>query len=120
MKHLLSIASRVVAETVAELRPGLRKTSPPIASPASSPSALTDVEKCNIRSKEAFELAIESAGLGADSIRELAFFFGVKKSTLHERMRRRRADLAPLPEWFTKLAEFAEFNRLNAIFRRQA
>lgn len=116
----VAAADRVVAETVAELRPGLRKTSPSLVPTASSLSALTDVEKCNIRSKEAFDVAIEGAGMGEDSVRALALFFGVKKSTLHERMSRRRTDLAPLPEWFQKLADFAEFNRLAAVFLRQA
>lgn len=105
------VADRVVSETVAELRPGIRKI---------SHSALTPEEQSNLRAKDDFDTAIEAAGLGNDSVRLLATFFGVKKSTLHERMSRRRTDLAPLPEWFTRLREYAEFRRLSAQFARQA
>ena len=110
-------ADREVEALVPELRPKrLRMAAPPVA----LSSALSPEELCNVRAKEAFDVAIESAGLGEETVRKLATFFGVKKSTLHERMSRRRTDLAPLPEWFTKLADYAEFNRLCAVFLRQA
>lgn len=114
----LAIADRVVSETVAELRPGLHKVSS--ARPSFDESALSSEEKCNIRSKELFEDAIARAGLADHSVRDLALWFGVKRSKLYERMSRRRKDLAPLPEWFARLDSFIEFNRLNAIFARTA
>lgn len=117
MKPLdIARADRALTDIVG---PGLRKVSAPPAADAGL-STLTELERSNLRSKEAFDVAIESAGLGEETIRGLAMFFGVKKSTLHERMSRRRPDLAPLPEWFAKLADYAEFNRLAAVFLRQA
>lgn len=100
-----------MSDAVAELRPGIRKV---------SHAALTADEQSNLRAKDDFDQAIEAAGLGNDSVRLLAKFFGVKKSTLHERMSRRRTDLAPLPSWFAKLRDYAEFRRLSAQFARQA
>jgi hypothetical protein len=107
-------AERIVADLAG---PGLRKARTPVVDDT---SALSEMERSNLRSKEAFVVALEGAGLGEDSIRTLAAFFGVKRSTLFERMSRRRTDLAPLPEWFAKLADYAEFNRLCAVFLKQA
>lgn len=110
-------AIRADREIAPIVRGGPRKCSPP---PAIDDSALTDLERSNLRSKEAFEDRIVVADLGDQSVRDLALFFGVRRSKLYERMCRRRPDLAPLPEWFQKLDDYIEFNRLHAIFVRSA
>jgi hypothetical protein len=81
---------------------------------------LTPEQAANVAAKDLFAARIIEA-LGADeSVRDLALFFGVKRSTLHERMRAARTDLAPLPEWFEKLENYAQFERLAAEFLRTA
>lgn len=118
MKHLRAFvaAGKVVDEEVRAIGPRKCSATPPV----SDESALTEAERSNLRSKEAFEDRIVVAGLGDHSVRDLALFFGVKRSKLYERMTRRRTDLAPLPEWFQKLDDYIEFNRLYALFVRSA
>lgn len=77
-------------------------------------------EQSNLCAKAEFTAAIVAAGLSDYSVRDLALFFGVKRSKLFERMSPRRKDLAPLPEWFAKLERHTEWRRLNAEFARQA
>ena len=108
-------ADRIVAELAG---PGLRKAARHTL--VDDTSALSDLERCNLRAKELFVDAIEAAGLGAESVRDLALFFGVKRSKLFERMCRRRTDLAPLPEWFARLERHTVWNQLNAEFARRA
>jgi len=110
-------ADRALLEIV---RPsGLRKCTSHADEPATS-KELTSEQSANVAAKELFAKRCLEA-LGEEmSVRDLALFFGVKKSTLHERMSRRRTDLAPLPAWFQKLRDYAEFQRLSALFLRQA
>lgn len=113
----VALVDRVVSETVAEVRAKRlpMRSVPPVREEAFSPEEL-----CNVRAKRLFVDRIVAV-LGTDeSVRSLAEFFGVKKSTLHERMREARRDLAPLPEWFQKLDDYAEFQRLHSIFVRSA
>ena len=110
-------ALRADREIAPIVRGAPRKCSPPTAF---DESALTATERSNLRSKEAFEDRIVFAGLGDQSVRDLALFFGVKRSKLYERMCRRRTDLAPLPEWFQKLDDYIEFHRLFALLVRSA
>jgi hypothetical protein len=79
-------------------------------------SALTEEQRSNLRSKRLFVDRIHAVLGDDESIRDLALFFKVKKSTLHERMREPRTDLRPLDDWFEKLDRYAEFEKLNAEF----
>lgn len=114
----VAMADRVVAETVAELRVGPRKCS--AHPPRIVESALTNEQRCNLQAKRRFVDRIAEVLGTEESIRDLALFFGVKKSTLHERMREQRVDLAPLDEWFLKLDRYEEFEKLTAEFARTA
>lgn len=84
--------------------------------PAIDESALTPEQLSNLRAKRRFVDRIHEVLGDDDSVRDLALYFGVKKSHLHERMREKRTDLAPLPEWFEKLDRHEEFNKLYAEF----
>ena len=82
---------------------------------------LTPEQRANVEAKKRFaKRCLDVLGPDDSSVRELALFFGVKRSKLHERMRLKRTDLAPLPEWFKKLDDYAEFERLAAEFLRTA
>ena len=96
---------------------GPRKCAP-VPSPAVP--ALTPEEQSNLRAKDAFVDAVARAGLAEHSVRDLALWFGVKRSKLFERMSTRRKDLAPLPEWFEKLERHATWNALNAEFAKRS
>lgn len=102
-----------------QLAPILRKCAAR-PSPGVDESALTDEQRSNLRSKRRFADRIHDVLGDDDSVRDLALYFGVPKSTLYERMREARTDLAPLDEWFAKLDRQEEFDRLAAEFLRTA
>lgn len=110
-------AEREVDGIVRPLMVGPRKCQ---SSPPAHAAPLSEFERSNSRSKSEFEARIVAAGLGEDTVRQLAAFFDTKRSTLFERMSPRRKDLAPLPAWFKKLDDYIEFNRLLAVFARTA
>jgi hypothetical protein len=92
---------------------GLRKCSPP---PALDESALTPEQRSNLRSKRLFVDRIHEVLGDDETIRTLAKFFGVARSTFFERLCERRLDLAPEDAWFKKLDDYADFQRLYAQF----
>ena len=107
-------ADTVLTELV---RPGLRRA---VARGPLSTRRATPEQAANLDAKERFAARCREV-LGDDqSVRDLALFFGVKRTHLHERMRMKRTDVAPLAEWFQKLDDYAEFTRLYALFARTA
>lgn len=98
---------------------GLRKCTSRADAEVSS-KELTPEQQSNVDAKELFRKRCREA-LGEDmSVRDLALFFGVKRSKLHERMRLKRTDLAPLTEWFEKLERYEDFMRAADEFLRTA
>lgn len=106
-------ADREMRAAVGVVPMGLRRAVPRQAS-------LTAEQEANRAAKVRFVERICKVLGDDESVRDLASFFGVKKSTLHERMRLARTDLAPLPEWFEKLDRYEEFTRLSDEFLRTA
>jgi hypothetical protein len=83
-------------------------------------ASLTPEQAVNVAAKESFAVRVAQVLGAGESVRGLALFFGVARSTLHERMSPRRPDLAPLPEWFAKLDNYEQFETLAAEFLRTA
>ena len=111
-------ADRILSDIERPRPLALRKCTPRAV--VSSRKELTAEQRANVDAKERFAVRVAHV-LGSDeSIRDLATFFGVKRTTLHERMRLARTDLAPLQEWFAKLDDYAEFQRLADEFLRTA
>lgn len=118
MKATRDTAARYVEAIVHELR-GPRKCAGP-RPPELDESALTPEQRSNLQAKRRFVDRIHEVLGDEESIRDLALFFGVKRTKLHERMREKRTDLAPLDEWFKKLDDYADFKRLLREFSRRS
>lgn len=89
---------------------------------------LTPEQRANVEAKERFAKRVLDV-LGDDDehgvrhpppVRDLALFFGVKRTKLHERMRFKRTDLRPLDAWFEKLDRYEDFERSVDEFLRTA
>lgn len=113
MKRSL-VELRSADREVSAILHGPRKCSAP--PPPIDESTLTAEQRSNLRAKRRFVDRIHEVLGDDESVRDLALYFGVKKSKLHERMREKRTDLAPLDEWFAKLDRQEEFDRLLAEF----
>jgi hypothetical protein len=81
---------------------------------------LTVEQRENVWKKRLFLERLQIVLSDEESVRSLALFFGVKRSTLHERMRAKRTDLAPLDSWFEKLDRYEAFEEACDEFMRTA
>lgn len=75
-------------------------------------NSLTPEQQYNINEKCRFRERCKEVLGQRVSVRGLSSFFQEPRTTLHERMRLKRTDLAPLESWFERLDECELVDRL--------